>query len=172
MGRLRRYLFGRPGFHDLAALHDRDARRQIPNHRHGMRNEEISNAKFALQLREQVDDLRSYADVERRNRLIAHDEPRTQCQSARNTDALPLASRKFMRVVREGRVIQTDGAHELGWREAADGGPWTALRPGCPTKAVDLHWLAHDLAHAHARIERRERVLKDDLHVAAQVTQL
>src|SRR6266700_2037621 len=38
--------------------------------------------------------------------------------------------------------------------------------------AMDFQWLGNNLFHSHARVERSKRVLKDDLHVAAQPTQL
>jgi hypothetical protein len=45
-----------------------------------------------------------------------------------------------------------------------------ALAPGrrALAQTVDLQRLVDDAAHRHARIERRERVLKDDLNIAAQ----
>lgn len=41
-----------------------------------MRDEEIRKSELALQMRQQVNDLRAYTHVERRDRLIEHDETR------------------------------------------------------------------------------------------------
>src|SRR5207302_9102350 len=38
---------------------------------------------------------------------------------------------------------------------------------GAAAKAVNVERLGDEVAHRHARIERRRRVLKDDLHAAA-----
>src|SRR5215213_9931100 len=38
--------------------------------------------------------------------------------------------------------------------------------------SVNNQWFRDDIAHAHARIERRVRVLKDNLHLLAQFSQL
>ena len=53
-------------------------------------NEEIGEAELALQIAEQVDDLRLHRDVERRNRLVADDEPGIERQCAGDADALAL----------------------------------------------------------------------------------
>ena len=37
---------------------------------------------------------------------------------------------------------------------------------------MDDQRLGHDFFHAHARVERGEGVLKDDLHVAAEAAEL
>ena len=86
-----------------SAIHHRNTRGEIAHHRHGVRDKEIGQAKLALQLRQQVDDLRSHADVERRNRLIRDDELRTQRQRPRDPDALPLSSAEFVRKAGQDR---------------------------------------------------------------------
>src|SRR6202043_105924 len=57
VGMLRTFgdLLRRSDFHNLAAIHHGNARRQIAYDRHGVRDEKISQSEIALQLREQVD---------------------------------------------------------------------------------------------------------------------
>ncbi len=98
------------------AIHHRNTSGEIAHHRHGMRDKEIRQAKLALQVRQQIDNLRAHADVERRNRFIGHDEFRTQCQRPRDPDALPLPAAEFMREARQDRRIESDRAQQLGTR--------------------------------------------------------
>src|ERR1700722_7139986 len=58
-------LLGGAALHNLPATHHGDARAAIPHPRHGMRDEKISQPELALQLRQQVHDLRAHAYVER-----------------------------------------------------------------------------------------------------------
>src|SRR5271165_5162035 len=85
-----RDLFARSDFHNLAAIHDGDTRREIADDRHRMRDKKISQAEVALQLGEQVDDLRAHADVQRGDRFVRHDEFWTQRQRIGIARALAL----------------------------------------------------------------------------------
>ena len=64
-----------------------------------MANEQIAEAKLVLEVVEQVQNLSLHAHVEGRNRLVANEELGLQGQGAGNTNSLPLASRKLMRVL-------------------------------------------------------------------------
>src|SRR5579864_7796904 len=97
-------------FYNLALIHDCDAGREIAHHGHGVRDEEVGQAEVALQLCEQVDDLRSDADIEGRYRLIADDELRPQCQGAGDADALALTAGEFVRVALAGGFVEAHGA--------------------------------------------------------------
>ena len=57
-----------------------------------MSDEQVGQAEFAPQVQEQVQDLRLDGDVERRDRLVADDELRTQRQSPGDADALALTT--------------------------------------------------------------------------------
>jgi hypothetical protein len=73
-----------------------------------MRDEQIGKAEIALQLLQKIHDLRANADVESGNRFIGNDKLRPQRERAGNTDALPLASGKFVGITRHGRFIHAD----------------------------------------------------------------
>ena len=54
--------------------------------------------ELVLQVCKQVDDLRLDRDVERADRLVAHDELGLHRERARDADALPLPARELVRV--------------------------------------------------------------------------
>src|SRR5260370_32794166 len=51
-------------FDDLPTIHHRNSGREIANNRHGMRDEQIGEAKVALELLQKIHDLRADADIE------------------------------------------------------------------------------------------------------------
>ena len=53
-----------------------------------------------LQLDQQVEDLRAHRDVQRRDRLVAHQQRRPQRERAGDHDALPLAAGELVRIAR------------------------------------------------------------------------
>ena len=79
-----------------------------------MRDEEIGEAKGALQIAQQVDDLRANRYVERADRLVEYEEARAQGEGACNVDALALAAAEFVRITRQCRSIQADGSEQFG----------------------------------------------------------
>ena len=82
--------FGLAGFHQPAAFHDGNARTQVADQRHGMRDEQIGEAMLALQAAQQVHDLGTHAHIQRGDRLIENKQPRLEREGAGNVDALPL----------------------------------------------------------------------------------
>ena len=60
-------------------------------------DEDVGQPEVALQVREQVEDLRLHRHVERGHRLVADDHLRLQRQCAGDPDALPLAARELVR---------------------------------------------------------------------------
>ena len=143
---------------DPPEIHDRDAARQVPHHAQVVRDEQIRELEAPLQLEQEVQDLRLDRHVERRHRLVGDDELRLERERARDADALALAAAELVRVARRELGREADDleqlAHALRERRAA-------------RQPVHAQALADRLAHRHARVQRRERVLEDDLHAAA-----
>src|SRR5206468_2550174 len=54
---------------EAAEIHDADAVRHLVDHRQIVRDEQVGQAEFALEILHQVEDLRLYRNVERRRRL-------------------------------------------------------------------------------------------------------
>ena len=66
---------------------------------------DVYQLKLFLQVFEQVQHLRLHRDIQRRNRLITHNKLGVQCQRSRNTNPLPLTTRKFVgKAVNSGRI--------------------------------------------------------------------
>src|SRR5258708_33016203 len=113
--------------HDLAAIHHRNARRKVAHDWHGVRDKQVGKSEVALKLREEIHDLRADADVEGRNRLIAHDEFWLKRQSAGDDDALALSSAELVGIAAAGGSVEAEGAVELVKARTACGrwGDWT-----------------------------------------------
>ena len=73
---------------------------EVPDHREIVRDEQIGEVELLLQLDQEIEDLGLDRDVERRDRLVEHDDPRPQHQRAGDRDALALAAREHVRVAR------------------------------------------------------------------------
>src|SRR6266852_3211385 len=148
--------------HHLPQVHDRYPVRQVPHHREVVGDEQVRQLELFLEILKQVDDLRLNRDVQRRNRLVTHDERRRNRQSTGDSDALPLPARELVRIpVGEVRVQ----AHQ----------PQQLLDPGPPLltsrQPEIVQGLGDDVADRHARIQRSERILEDDLPLATHPPQ-
>jgi hypothetical protein len=150
----------RAHLHDAAEVHDRDAVAHVPDDAQVVRDEQVAHRELVLQSLEQVQDLRLHRHVERARRLVAHDEVRSHRERPRDRDALALAARELVRVSRHRLAAEPDlGEHLL------DRLGLLALVLREPERRDPL---GHDLAHRHARVQGRVRVLEDDLHAPAQ----
>ena len=84
------------------------------DHREVVRDEQVGQAELALQVAQQVDDLRLHRDVERRHRLVADDQARVERERAGDADALALPAGKLVRIAVERLRPQADLAEQLG----------------------------------------------------------
>ena len=113
---------------DLAQVHHRDPVGDVADHRQVVGDEEVRQAESLLELLEQVHDLRLDAHVERRDRLVAHDELRVQRERAGDADALALAARELVRVAAGHVRVEADDARAARSRAPAAPGalpmPW------------------------------------------------
>ena len=75
-----------------------------------VRDEDVGEPELALQVLEQVEDLRLHRDVERRDRLVADDQLRVDRERAGDADALALAAGEL---VREAVVVLRVEADDL-----------------------------------------------------------
>jgi hypothetical protein len=132
-----------------------------------VRYEKVSQSKVSLQLGEKVDDLCPHADVEGGHRLVGHDELRMQRQGAGNANALALSSAEFVGEALQDRFVEADGAEEFDDAGASSTIRVSTPRSGSVWVSVNEEGLGDDLFDAETGIERGERILKDDLHIAA-----
>jgi hypothetical protein len=142
---------------DLAQIHHGDAVTDVLDDREIMRDEEIGETKFFLQILEQIDDLRLDRDIERGDRLVADDEARIDGQRAGDADALPLPARELMRIAfhRVGSQpdLREDSNHSI-------------LQLAARRDAVIRKRLADDRADRETRIKRGIGVLENELQFA------
>ena len=85
---------------DAAEVHDADAVGDVVDDGEIVRDEEVREPEPPLQVAHQVQHLRLHRHVERRRRLVADEERRVRRQRARDRDALPLAARELVRILR------------------------------------------------------------------------
>ena len=146
-----------PDLDELAAVHDRDPVAHRAHDGEVVRDEQVGQPELVLEVLEKVEDLRLDRDVERRHGLVADDELRVQRERPRDPDPLPLAAGELVRVAVDEARVEADDVEELAHAGAA-----VAAR----ADAVHDERLRDDVADGHARVERRVRVLEDDLHLA------
>jgi hypothetical protein len=149
---------------DLAEVHDRDAVAHVPHDGEVVRDEDDGQAEVALELAQEVQDLRLDRHVERGDRLVGHDELRLQRDRAGHADALALAAGELVRQAVVVLRVEPDERHEL--LDAQLALALVVLDP------VDDERLGDDRADRLARVERRVGVLEDHLHVAPQRLEL
>ena len=132
-----------------------------------MRNKQICKAEVALQSRQKVDDLRTDADIKRRDWFIADNKLWPQCERTSYDDALPLAAAKLVGVTAHRRRIEANRAKEIRDLRSNIRFPvcgFTGIRAAV---LMNYHWFGNQILRPHARIQRAERVLKNDLHISS-----
>ena len=125
-----------------------------------MGDEQVGQSQIVLQVLQQIQDLRLDRHVERRHRLVAHHQLGGQRQGAGDADALPLTAGELVRIAAGVLGRQPHALQQLRYAGA-----------GLVAPAVDDEGLGERVAYGHARVERGERILEHDLHVAAQRAQ-
>ena len=128
-----------------------------------MRDEDVGEPELALEVLEQVQDLRLHGHVERGHRLVADDQLGVDREGARDADALALAAGELVREAVVVLRVQPDDLEQL--LDAL-----LDLRLGA--HLVHLERLGDDEADALARVQRRVRVLEDHHHLAPVRTHL
>src|SRR5580704_14286165 len=158
MRRMREDVLAACELDDAAEIKNRDPVGEVLDDTEIMADEEIAQLLALLDIAEEIEDLALDRHVERRERLVGHDELRCRRQRPRDGDALALAAREFMRVAVERIRRQADLLDERG-------GPRAALV--FRADPLDAQRLGDDVGNGHARIERREGILEDDLDGAS-----
>ncbi len=148
---------------DLAEIHHGDTVRHVLDNREIMADEQQRKAELALQILQQIDDLRLDGDVERRDRLVADDQFGFGGQCASDADALALAAGKFVRPPAQRVTRQAHGVHQRHHLRFEFG------RGFGEAEIADR--FGQDIAHAHARVEAGERILEHHLDAAPHAAQ-
>ena len=147
----------------MAQVHHQHLVRNVAHHRQVVRDEQVRQAEFCLQVGQQVEHLRLHRHVERRHRLVGHHQPGAEHQRTRNGDALALAAREHVRVA-VGKLGPQAHLRQHG------AGAFGAL--GLGQAGVDGQRVFQCGADLLARVERPIGVLEHQLHGLAQLLAL
>ena len=143
----------------VAEVHHHHVVGDVADHRQVVRDEDVGQPELVLQVLQQVEDLRLHRQVERRDRLVEHQQHRMHHDGAGDRDALALAAREHVRIAVEVLGLQPDLQQHLHR-------PVAALAGG--HRGVELQWLAEHVADLLPRVQRAVGVLEHDLHLSAQ----
>ncbi len=97
MGRVVVDVVHLPDLDDLAQVHHRHPVGDVPDHRQVVGDEQVGQRQLGLELVQQVDDAGLDRDVQRRDRLVQHDQLRLQREGAGDADALALTAGELLR---------------------------------------------------------------------------
>ena len=139
---------------DLSAVHHRDAIRRLCDHAEIVRDEDDGHAHLALQLLEQLEDLRLNRHVQRRRRLVGDQHRRPARQRHGDHHALPHAAGQLVRIL----VDPLTGGRNTDALEHLD-----RARPRLPARHPFVeHERLDDLFAARVDgIQRGHRLLED-----------
>ncbi|MNZ28893.1 hypothetical protein D3C78_461330 [compost metagenome] len=133
------------------------------DHREIVGDEDDGQIHLPLQGEQQVHYLGLHRDVQRRHRLVAHQQFGLEGDGAGYADALALTAGKLVRIAIHRTLGQAHLVQQLQH-------PAASLR--CVAFTVDDEGLFQDLAHCVATVEGFCRILKDYLHLLAQGSHL
>src|SRR3984957_1864094 len=107
------HLLGRRLLGDLPQIHDRHAVAHVTHDRQVVGDEDIGQTELALQVGEQVQDLRLDRHVQRGHRLVTDDQLRVERERPGDADALTLAAGELGREPVEVLRVQPDQFHQV-----------------------------------------------------------
>src|SRR3954469_2784896 len=141
-------LLGLTRLDNFTSAHHGYTCREISDNRHRMGNEEVGEPELALQLREQVNNLRTYTHVESGYRFVEDQKARLERKRSGNADALALSSRELMRITVQRRLLQPYCTQQLAHPlPMIRGSIWRSV-----VGRMDNPRFANDVEDAHARI--------------------
>ena len=161
MLRMGKKRFGGTLLDDDALLHDDGARTEAAHDRQIVGDKEHRGAGFAQEPCEHPQNLRLNGHVESGNGFIGNEHIGLRREGARNADALPLSAAEFVRIAVRQFGGEFDAPEQLE----------RALPPRRTRRVavVPMHGehLLETGADAHPRIESTERILENQLDMAA-----
>ena len=145
---------------NLARVHQRDPVRHACDHAEIVRDEQNRHAALALQLVEQVENLRLDRDIQRRGRLVGNQHFGFGRERQRDHDALLHAAGKLKWILGQAprRVGDADALHPF---------KRACLRRCAACKVVAFEHFDNLLATSEHRVQAGGRFLKDHAHARA-----
>jgi hypothetical protein len=160
MGGGCKYLVDRPGFHQTAGIHHRDAVGDLAGHADVVRDEDDRHSQFPLQLPEQQQHLDLHRGIERGRGVVGEQKLGSARQGKRDHGALAQAARQLVRI----GVKPARGGGDLHQLEQVKGAP---AGRRARHMLVHAHVLGDLLPDREGRIERGRGLLKDHRHQRA-----
>ena len=152
--------FGRRIFDDLAEIHDRRPLGHVAHRGEVVGDQQVGDIVPFLDILQQVHHLGANRHVERRDRLVQHDQPGSDGKRAGERNALALAAAELVRIL--ARVLRAQPDLDQQCRYAlVDFGARAPFR--------DPKRLPDNVPDMHSRVERRPRVLEHRLHLGVVV---
>jgi len=153
MARRRQHRFGRTRLDDGAAIHHDQPRRDVVDDGKIVADQHVGDAVAVRELPQQVQHLRLYGDVERRDRLVGDDQLWPRDEGAGDGDALTLPAGELMRVFLAIAALEPDRFERLD----------DTLRAGSGDRLVNarIKRLGDDAGNGLPRVERAVGVLED-----------
>ena len=145
---------------DAPGIHDGDAVRHLGNDAEVVGDEQQRQSHAALQIAQQVEDLRLDGDVERGRRLVGDEQRRAAGEGQRDQRALTQAARELMRILPHP-ALGLGHAHRL---QEGDG---LLARVAARRAAVYPQRLFDLVADREDRVERRHRLLEHEADLGA-----
>src|SRR5581483_7812510 len=160
MERLAEHRVDGPLLDDVAGVHHEQVVGDVARAGEVVRHVEEADAELRLQVRHQVEDPDADRHVEHRDRLVGDHHPRLDGERPRDRDALALAARDLVRVLRRDVLRR----HEADRVEQLEHAPVDAA---ARDDAVDPQRPRDVVADRLDRVQRAERILEDHLHLRA-----
>ncbi len=98
---------------DLSGIHHGNSVRDVLNNAEIMGDEDIGEIELRLEILQQVKDLRLNRYIKGRNRLVCDNQLRSESKRSGNTNSLPLAAAKGIRIALHVVYVQPDNVHQL-----------------------------------------------------------
>lgn len=147
----------RTGFDNLTVIHNRYPITDIAHHREIMADKQEGQLTGGVQFAEQLQDFSLNGNIERRDRLVGHEQIRIQCECPGNADALALPATEFVWIAKSKIGFQTNRFKESSHH-------FKPFRPRS-AYAVDGQDIDYRIAHLQTRIERSIGILKNHLNL-------
>ena len=147
---------------DLASIHYSYPMAYVPYYCKIVRDEQVSGLRAALDLDEEIQHPRLGCEIQGRHRFVADDQARLQCERPRDRDALSLPSAELLRIPRTSVAGKPDPIEQLQH----------ALARAPSINALGDDRLGEDVGDLKGWIERRIRILEDDLDIAGKSSPL
>src|SRR5262245_65600780 len=97
---------------DPSTMHHGNAVAHVADHADVMADDDVAELELVTEIEQQVENLRSKRNIERRGRLIGNDQLRLERDRPGDADALALAPAERMRVAPHGFGRKPDTFHE------------------------------------------------------------